>query len=175
MAQVPQENSNLHRRLVLSSQVLMVRKNPYVKFRSLSLCRMIELVRVFLCCCCCCCCVCISGGLNLGSEFNPEKLCSRDERYHCGGLNRDVGPSPTPKRGKKTLLVRFVFRHRFNSYAGRFLNGSFPVRFLVVLESRFVSIRRLPVYMYLHIHIESFLLCMILHGKNMANNALGRI
>lgn len=26
--------------------------------------------------------------------------------------------------------------------------------------------KRHKVYMYLHIHIESFLLCMILHGKN---------
>ena len=29
---------------------------------------------------------------------------------------------------------------------GRFLNGSLPVRFLMVPESRFVSIRRLSVY-----------------------------
>ena len=54
------------------------------------------------------------------------------------------------KKAKKTLLVRFVLRHRFNSYAGRFLNGSFPVQFLVVLESRFVSIRRLPGFDILH-------------------------
>ena len=64
-----------------------------------------------------------------------------------------------PRKGaKKTLLVRFVLRHRFNSYAGRFLNGSFPVRFLVVLESRFVSIRRLPEY---KIYIIIFILFFI--------------
>ena len=37
----------------------------------------------------------ISGGLNLGSEFNPEKLCS--EMKGNSGLNQDVGPSSTPK------------------------------------------------------------------------------
>ena len=105
----------------------------------------------------------ISGGLNLGSEFNPEKLCS-EMKGTSGGLNRDVGPSPTPKGAKKTLLVRFVLRHRFNSYAGRFLNGSFPVRFLVVLESRFVSIRRLPV----HSSLPRSLLC----GQSVASSSL---
>ena len=48
------------------------------------------------------------------------------------------------RQGQKTLQVRFVPSDRFSSYVGRFLNGSFPVRFLMVLESQFVSIRRLP-------------------------------
>ena len=34
----------------------------------------------------------INGGLNLGSEFNPEKLCS-EMKGISGGLNQDVGPS----------------------------------------------------------------------------------
>ena len=37
-----------------------------------------------------------SGGLNLGSEFNPEKLCS-EMKGTSQGLNQDVGPSSTPK------------------------------------------------------------------------------
>ena len=35
-------------------------------------------------------------GLNLGSEFNPEKLCS-EMKGTSGGLNQDVGSSSTPK------------------------------------------------------------------------------
>ena len=38
----------------------------------------------------------LSGGLNLGSEFNPEKLCS-EMKGNSGGLNQDLGPSSTPK------------------------------------------------------------------------------
>ena len=38
----------------------------------------------------------ISGGLNLGYEFNPDKLCS-EMKGTSGGLNQDVGPSSTPK------------------------------------------------------------------------------
>ena len=38
----------------------------------------------------------ISGGLNLGSEFNFEKLCS-EMKGISGGLNQDVGSSSTPK------------------------------------------------------------------------------
>ena len=38
----------------------------------------------------------ISRGLNLGSEFNPEKLCS-EMKGTSAGLNQDVGPSSTPK------------------------------------------------------------------------------
>ena len=38
----------------------------------------------------------ISGGLNLGSLFNPEKLCS-EMKGTSQGLNQDVGPSSTPK------------------------------------------------------------------------------
>ena len=34
----------------------------------------------------------INRGLNLGSEFNPEKLCS-EMKGISGGLNQDVGPS----------------------------------------------------------------------------------
>ena len=37
-----------------------------------------------------------SRGLNLGSEFNPEKLCS-DMKGTSRGLNQDVGSSSTPK------------------------------------------------------------------------------
>ena len=63
-----------------------------------------------------------------------------------GGLNQDVGPSSTPERGKKNIASSFPTQTPIHSsYAGRFLNGSFPVRLLVVLESRFVSIRRLAV------------------------------
>ena len=35
-------------------------------------------------------------GLNLGSEFNPEKLCS-EMKGTSGRLNQDVGSSSTPK------------------------------------------------------------------------------
>ena len=38
----------------------------------------------------------ISGGLNLGSEFNPEKLCS-EMKGTSRGLSQDAGPSSTPK------------------------------------------------------------------------------
>ena len=38
----------------------------------------------------------INGGLNLGSQFNPEKLCS-EMKGTSGGLNQDVGSSSTPK------------------------------------------------------------------------------
>ena len=38
----------------------------------------------------------INGGLNLGSEFNPEKLCS-EMKGTSRGLNQDVGSSSTPK------------------------------------------------------------------------------
>ena len=40
----------------------------------------------------------IGGGLNLASGFNPEKLCSK-MKGNSGGLNQDVGPSSTPKSG----------------------------------------------------------------------------
>ena len=38
----------------------------------------------------------INGGLNLGSEFNPEKLCS-EMKGISRGLNEDVGSSSTQK------------------------------------------------------------------------------
>ena len=38
----------------------------------------------------------ISAGLNLVSEFNPEKLCL-EMKGTSGGLNQDVGSSSTPK------------------------------------------------------------------------------
>ena len=38
----------------------------------------------------------INGGLKLGSEFNPEKLCS-EMKGISRGLNQDVGSSSTPK------------------------------------------------------------------------------
>ena len=39
----------------------------------------------------------INGGLNLVSEFNPEKLCL-EIKGTSGGLNQDVGSSSTPKK-----------------------------------------------------------------------------
>ena len=54
------------------------------------------------------------GGWTSGLSSTPKKLCS-EMKGISGGLNRDVGPSPAPERGKKTLLVRLVLRHRFNS------------------------------------------------------------
>ena len=39
----------------------------------------------------------ISGWLNLGFEFNPEKLCS-EMKGNSGGLNQDVGPSSRDER-----------------------------------------------------------------------------
>ena len=37
---------------------------------------------------------------------SPKKLCSEMKGMN-GGLNRDVGPSPTPKRGKKNIAGSF--------------------------------------------------------------------
>ena len=39
----------------------------------------------------------ISGGLNLVSEFNPEKLCSEMKGVSAGGVELDAGSSSTPK------------------------------------------------------------------------------
>ena len=38
----------------------------------------------------------INGGLNVGSDFNPEKLCL-DMQGISTGFNQDVGSSSTPK------------------------------------------------------------------------------
>ena len=71
----------------------------------------------------------ISGGLNVGSEFNPEKLCS-EMKGTSGGLNRDVGPSPTPKRGKKNIAGSFrtqtPIQFLRGSFSKWFLSGSVP-------------------------------------------------
>ena len=54
----------------------------------------------------------------------------RDERYHCGGLNRDVGPSPTPKRGQKNVTGSFrtqtPIQFLRGSFSKWFLSGSVP-------------------------------------------------
>ena len=73
----------------------------------------------------------ISGGLNLGSyKFNPEKVVFREMKGISGGLNRDVGPSPTPKRGKKNIAGSFRTQTPIEflrgSFSKWFLSGSVP-------------------------------------------------